>query len=217
MGRYNLMCHRGGASIHLRGPSKKPSCVRAEYHELDRSEKNHDGIIDVGLTGWTPDWVKSQAKEWTDPKDLARAKFALCLDGGTTANRLPALLKGGQLVMLEQTSPLFSHFYAAMQPWVHYVPIGRDSYDDIFDIARILVANDGPARSIAEAGQAFARKYLVREASDCYTKKMLETLGSLVKYPLRPLSPQAITLRKAIELAEADRVWMQTVPEPKDR
>lgn len=118
--------------------------------------------------------------------------------------------------MLEDHSPLFSHFYGAMQPWKHYVPIGRDSYDDIFGIARFLVKHDDLARKIAEQGQQFGLKYLTRHASECYTRKMLEVLGSLMTYKPRPLGPKAITLRKAIELAEADRVWMQENPEPEE-
>ncbi len=208
------MCHEGGASVHLRGPPKQRNCVREEFHQLDQSPLNHDGILDVGLVGPLPEHIKTQAKERLSSAELARAKFALCIDGGTTANRLPALLKGGQLALLEDTSPLFSHFYPAMQPWVHYVPVGRDSYDDIFDTARFLVKNDDIARDIAARGQQFALTYLTAKASMCYTYKFLTTLGSLMTYTPRPLPPQAITLRDAIELVEADQLWMATNPEP---
>ncbi len=216
-GRYNLMCHRGGLSYTTRGTEKKEACVRAEHHWLGNdSAKHHDGILDVGLVGWLPPWVGTDAKDWMDPAELAKAKYALCLDGGTTANRLSTLLKGGQLAMMEDSSPLFSHFYGALQPWVHYVPIGRDSYDDIFGTARWLTKHDDLARNIAEQGQAFGRKYLTQEASFCYTRKMLEELGQLYTYKPRPLPPQAITLRETVDLVEADNLWMKANPEPQD-
>ncbi len=211
------MCHRGGLSIDLRGKQKEAACVRAEFHSLGYDEvKNFDGILDVGLVGWTPDWVKEKPKEWMSPEDLEKAKYALCIDGGSTSGRLPSLLKGGQLVMLEDTSPLFSHFYDALRPWVHYVPVGRESYDDIFGIARWLTKHDNFAHRIAEQGQAFARKYLTQEASMCYTRKMLEELSQLFTYKPRPLPPQAITLREAVNMLQADMDWMRANPEPQD-
>ena len=50
----------------------------------------------------------------------------------------------------------------------------------------------------------------------CYTKRMLEVLGSLFTYKPRPLGPLAITLREAVEMTEADRVWMQEYPEDEE-
>ncbi|KAK9845094.1 hypothetical protein WJX74_010503 [Apatococcus lobatus] len=211
VGRFNLMCHRGGPSRPGRGQTEKHPCVRIKYHEIGQSKLNHDGILDVGIYENAPD---GKNKAWLHPEDNARAKFALVLDGGTTADRLASVLRGGQLVMLEDDSPLFSHYYAALKPWKHYVPVGRESYDDIFDIARFLVKNDKLARRIAEEGQQFGHKYLTKEASECYTKKFLEVLSSLFTYKPRPLGPLAISLRDAIELVEADRIWMEQHPEP---
>ena len=82
--KTELAAARGGTSITLRGPEKNGSCVRAAFHALDSSRKNSDGILDVGLVGWTPEWVPTKFKPWADPKDLAQAKFVLCIDGGTT-------------------------------------------------------------------------------------------------------------------------------------
>ena len=65
-------------------------------------------------------------------------------------------------------------------------------------------------RSIALEGQQFALKFLKRDASECYTRRMLQVLGSLMRYKPRPLPPSAITLRHAIELVEQDRVWLQS-------
>ena len=165
----------------------------------------------MGIYDNAPD---GRNKAWLPPEEFARAKFALVLDGGTTADRLASVLRGGQLVMLEDSSPLFSHYYGALLPWKHYVPVGRDSYHDIFDIARFLIKNDELAKRIAEDGQHFGQTYLNREASECYTKKFLEVLSSLFTYKPRPLGPLAISLREAIELVEADRTWMERHPEP---
>ena len=205
------MCHRGGPSSPGRGDEPKQPCVRLAYHNLDSSELNNEGLIDVGLYAGAGSDLKPKPQVSRD--ELAKSKYALVLDGATTANRLPDIMKAGQLVLLEDYSPMFSHFYGAMQPWKHYVPIGRDSYADIFGTVRFLIDNDELARSIAEAGQQFALRYLKRDSSECYTRHMLQTLGRLYRYKPRPLPPSAIMLRQAIELVEKDRVWMGQNPE----
>ena len=182
------------------------TCARHIYHALNSSSLNKEGLLDVGIYAYAPD---GHDAPWTDPKDLAQSKFALCLDGATIAWRLPALLRSGQLVMLDDTSAAIGHWYQALQPWVHYVPIASDSYEDIFNTTKFLIANDDLAQSIAENGRRFARELITPLSSECYIKKMLETYASLMRFTPRPLGPNAIPLTKAVELIESDLEWLE--------
>lgn len=50
------------------------------------------------------------------------------IDGTVAAYRLPYLLLSDSVV-LKQDSPYYEHFYADLEPWVHYIPIRRDLSD----------------------------------------------------------------------------------------
>ena len=199
VGRYNHMCPRGGHHYTSRGSPKmnrSNECVREIYHAMNQSSLNNDGLLDVGIYLHAPD---GQNAPKISSEKLNEAKFALCLDGSTVALRLPELLRSGQLVMLDDTSPMFGYFYAAMQPWVHYVPIARDSFEDIFNVTRFLLANDALAQTIAQAGREFALRYVTPTAAMCYTKRMLDTYASLMMFTPRPLGPRALKMSDVVQ------------------
>lgn len=50
------------------------------------------------------------------------------VDGTVAAYRYPYLMLGDSLV-LKQESPYYEHFYVALKPWKHYVPIKRNLGD----------------------------------------------------------------------------------------
>ena len=54
--------------------------------------------------------------------------------------RLPALLAGNSVV-LKQESDYYEHFYKAMKPWVHYVPLDR-TLSDLEDKLEWLKSHD---------------------------------------------------------------------------
>ena len=193
------------------GPEKH-GCVRFAFHDLDKSELNSDGLLDVGLYSGVED-----PKPWASTEYLNSAKFRLVLDGASIANRLPEVLRNsGQVILLEDFSPNVAHWYAALQPWVHYVPIGRENYEDIFDVLKFLIKHDDLAQNIARQGRDFGLRYLHPVASECYTKKMFQELSALYTYKPRSPGTQAVTLRHALEVVEKDRVWMNENPEPED-
>ncbi len=196
------MCHRGGDHFTYRGVAKSEGCVRHIYHALNKSSHNAEGLLDVGIYRGAPD---GQDANLVSSQQLATAKFALCLDGATIAWRLPGLLRGGQLVMLDDTSPMYGYYYEALQPWVHYVPVSRDAYEDIFNVTRFLIANDHLAQSIADNGREFALQYLTRESALCYTKKMLDTYSSLIRFTPRPPSSRSVSLRDAIAQVDLEQ------------
>lgn len=188
------MCHRGGEHRTMRGKSKK-GCIRQVFHKLNSSKLNEDGLLDVGIYNNAPDGQNAKIKT---KDELLRAKFALSLDGSTLAGRLPALLAGGQVVLLDDTSPLYGHFYQALRPWVHFVPISRESYAEIFTVTRFLIEHDELAQSIAEQGREFALKYTTRKAAICYIQMMLHAYGDLMQYVPRPPGVRSVSLRDAI-------------------
>ncbi|KAK9862161.1 hypothetical protein WJX84_000266 [Apatococcus fuscideae] len=126
------------------------------------------------------------------------------------------------------TFPLFSatgskHFYDLVLPespttqYIRETPVSykwSDRTDKVVGRFNLMCHRGGPSRPGREEGQQFGHKYLTKEASECYTKKFLEVLSSLFTYKPRPLGPLAISLRDAIELVEADRIWMEQHPEP---
>lgn len=50
------------------------------------------------------------------------------VDGTVAAYRYPYLMLGNSLV-LKQDSPYYEHFYQALKPWKHYVPVKRNLSD----------------------------------------------------------------------------------------
>lgn len=62
---------------------------------------------------------------WINHK-LALSHFTV--DGTVAAYRLPALLSGDSVVF-KQDSKWYEHFYAELQPWVHYIPVKEDLSD----------------------------------------------------------------------------------------
>lgn len=50
------------------------------------------------------------------------------VDGTVAAYRFPYLMLGDSLV-LKQESPYYEHFYVALRPWKHYVPVRRNLSD----------------------------------------------------------------------------------------
>ena len=56
--------------------------------------------------------------------------------------RLPYLLASDQVV-IKETDSKYEHFFSAViHPWVDYVPIGDDNFDEIFD--RLQWLNNHP-------------------------------------------------------------------------
>lgn len=83
--------------------------------------------------------------------------------------------------ILKAESPLYSHFYHLLQPYVHYVPFMRDNASDILQAVRWLRANDEKARDIAREARHFATHYLTRSARLCYWREVVTRLAALMR------------------------------------
>ncbi len=87
----------------------------------------------------------------------ARRKFAIDIDGNTNSwsNFYVRLLLGCCVIKIASPSGFRQWYYAALQPWVHYVPVQADMAD-LFEKIEWCRAHTEECRAIAEAGQAFA-------------------------------------------------------------
>ena len=148
-------------------------------------------LADVGIVGYQaaddPELVSHASTPLTavEPEPLMevgpRFKYLLHLDGATYSNRLQLLLLTGSLV-LKQQSRYHEYYYAALDPWTHFVPFYERSPDDILSVLPRLPANDSALHAVALRGQAFARAHLNVGARMCYWKALLTYWAHLLAY-----------------------------------
>jgi hypothetical protein len=104
-------------------------------------------------------------------QDQLRHRFLISMDGnGAACSRVVrALLSNG--VLLKYASPNVLFYFSGLQPWLHYVPIQHD--DDVLHIVETERRTPGFFAPVAQAGRAFACRFLTREALMCYTAALL--------------------------------------------
>ncbi|XP_045412613.1 protein O-glucosyltransferase 3 isoform X2 [Lemur catta] len=104
---------------------------------------------------------------------LARKyKYQVNVDGTVAAYRYPYLMLGDSLV-LKQDSPYYEHFYLALKPWKHYVPVKRN-LSDLLEKVKWAKENDEEAKKIAKEGQLTARDLLQPHRLYCYYYRVLQ-------------------------------------------
>ncbi|KAI4555560.1 hypothetical protein MJG53_019250 [Ovis ammon polii x Ovis aries] len=89
---------------------------------------------------------------------IKQHKYQVIVDGTMAAYRYPYLMLGDSLV-LKQDSPYYEHFYMALKPWKHYIPIKRNLSDPVEKV-EWAQENDGEAEKTAKEGQLSARDLL---------------------------------------------------------
>lgn len=72
-------------------------------------------------------------------------------------------------------------FYAALKPWVHYIPVGRD-LREARDLIQFALENDDVAKAIARRGRNFIAKHLRMEDVTCYWRELLTQYTRLLKF-----------------------------------
>jgi hypothetical protein len=93
-------------------------------------------------------------------------KYQLNIDGTVAAYRLPALIAGNSVV-LKQDSPYYEHFYRALKPWEHYIPVARN-LSDLKPQLAWAKANDGLVEAMGRRARLLARHHLRIEDIFCY-------------------------------------------------
>ncbi|XP_044933474.1 protein O-glucosyltransferase 3 isoform X2 [Mustela putorius furo] len=166
---------------------------REERLQLVQLSKENPELLDAGITGYF--FFQEKEKELGKAKltgffDFFKYKYQVNVDGTVAAYRYPYLMLGDSLV-LKQDSMYYEHFYMALTPWKHYVPIKRN-LSDLLEKVKWAKENDGEARKIAKEGQLAARELLQPHRLFCYY------YGVLQKYAERQSSKPKI--RDGMEL-----------------
>ncbi|TMW40853.1 hypothetical protein DOY81_014068, partial [Sarcophaga bullata] len=133
---------------------------RRERLDLIDIARKHPDLIDAAITNFF--FFRDEEKKY-GPKvehisfmDFFKYKFQLNIDGTVASYRLPYLLAGGSVVF-KQLSPYYEHFYSKLNPYEHYVPVGRDLADLIEVIEWALEEkNQEQIKHIAAKSREFA-------------------------------------------------------------
>nr|XP_036876105.1 protein O-glucosyltransferase 3 isoform X2 [Manis javanica] len=172
---------------------------REERLQLVQLSKENPQLLDAGITGYF--FFQEKENELGKAKligffDFFKYKYQVNVDGTVAAYRYPYLMLGDSLV-LKQDSPYYEHFYMALKPWKHYVPIKRN-LSDLLEKLKWAKENDEEAKKIAKEGQFTARDLLQPHRLYCYYYRVLQ------KYAERQSSKPTI------------RDGMELVPQPDD-
>ncbi|XP_036283196.1 protein O-glucosyltransferase 3 [Pipistrellus kuhlii] len=148
---------------------------REERLQLVQLAKENPELLDAGITGYF--FFQEKEKELGKAKligffDFFKYKYQVNVDGTVAAYRYPYLMLGDSLV-LKQDSPYYEHFYMALQPWKHYVPIKRN-LADLLEKVKWAKENDEEAKRIAKEGQLTARDLLQPHRLYCYYYRVLQ-------------------------------------------
>ncbi|PSC76645.1 NHL repeat containing [Micractinium conductrix] len=141
-------------------------CMRNAY--VNHSRDSTSGLTELDGPGMS----LTEQRRW---------KYSLHLDGLGCSNRLQKIMATGQTV-IRQDSNLTEFFYAALRPWVHYVPTGYNGVEEVDRIVQFLRDNDDLARAIGEQARRFAHEHLNEEGRLCYIKVLFEEMKKLMKY-----------------------------------
>ncbi|KAM8977647.1 protein O-glucosyltransferase 3 [Pelodytes ibericus] len=172
---------------------------REERLELVQLSQKYPDLLDAGITGYF--FFREQEKILGKAQligffDFFKFKYQVNVDGTVAAYRFPYLMLGDSLV-LKQVSPYYEHFYSALKPGKHYIPVKRN-LGDLIEKIQWAKENDEEARKIVKEGQALARELLQPHRLYCYYYKVFQ------KYAKRQISRPEIRER------------MEHVPQPDD-
>ncbi|XP_068123016.1 protein O-glucosyltransferase 3 [Hyperolius riggenbachi] len=148
---------------------------REERLQLVRMSKKYPDLLDAGITGYF--FFREMEKQLGKAPlvgffDFFKYKYQVNVDGTVAAYRFPYLMLGDSLV-LKQASPYYEHFYTALKPGKHFIPIKR-SLSDLMDKIHWAKETDDEVRRIAKEGQTLARELLQPHRLYCYYYKVFE-------------------------------------------
>ncbi|XP_045873333.1 protein O-glucosyltransferase 3 isoform X2 [Meles meles] len=163
---------------------------REERLQLVQLSKENPHLLDAGITGYF--FFQEKEKELGKAKltgffDFFKYKYQVNVDGTVAAYRYPYLMLGDSLV-LKQDSTYYEHFYMALTPWKHYVPIKRN-LSDLLEKVKWAKENDGEAKKIAKEGQLAARELLQPHRLFCYYYGVLQLSSNVHFRNTRSASP----------------------------
>eukprot|EP00117_Sycon_ciliatum_P028601 scpid59976/ scgid22949/ KDEL motif-containing protein 1 len=142
-------------------------------------------------------------------EDYFKYKYILNLDGTVAAYRLSTLLAGDSVVF-KHDSKWHEHFYADLEPFVHYIPL-KDDLSDTMEQLKWARNHDKRVRKIVAQSRQFVRDHLSNEAVYCYYLRVAQRYRAAMTY--KP------TVRKGMGLEEVKQEQPKTAckcaPKPK--
>ncbi|XP_053564520.1 protein O-glucosyltransferase 3 isoform X2 [Bombina bombina] len=172
---------------------------REERLQLVQMSKKYPDLLDAGITSYF--FFREREEELGRAQligffDFFKYKYQVNVDGTVAAYRFPYLLMGDSVV-LKQASPYYEHFYTALKPGKHYIPVKRN-LGDLIEKIQWAKDHDEEAKKIAREGQALTRELLQPHRLYCYYYHVFQKYAKL-----QSSSPQI-------------RDKMEHVPQPDD-
>lgn len=137
--------------------------------------KENPQLLDAGIAGYF--FFQEKEKELGKAKlmgffDFFKYKYQVNVDGTVAVYRYPYLMLGDSLV-LKQDLPYYEHFYVALGPWKHYVPIKRN-LSDLLEKVKWAKENDEEAKKITKEGPLTAGDLLQPHRLYCLYYRVLQ-------------------------------------------
>uniref|UniRef100_A0A672IIZ2 Glycosyl transferase CAP10 domain-containing protein n=1 Tax=Salarias fasciatus TaxID=181472 RepID=A0A672IIZ2_SALFA len=143
---------------------------RQERLELVKLSRAHPDVIDAAFTNFFffkhDESLYGPLVKHVSFFDFFKYKYQINIDGTVAAYRLPYLLAGDSVVF-KQDSGYYEHFYKELRPWEHYIPVRAD-LGDLLEKIQWARDHDDEAKTIALAGQRFARSQLMGDRMEYF-------------------------------------------------
>jgi hypothetical protein len=115
---------------------------------------------------------------WRSWQDQFGYRYLLSMDGnGATWSRTAVALASNS-VLVKYASPSLLYYMHGLDPWVHFIPVRRDS-----DVIGLVADADRTAErdaEIAANGRAFAERHFSRDAVMAYTASLLRLYADAI-------------------------------------
>lgn len=165
--------------------------LKAAYiSSVTKPDKNGDRYLDAGISKWNTRIRKLEDNDYltvidlknipidiadfVSPRDQAKYKYVVNIEGHVSAFRLSHELSSGSVVLLVDSE--WKVWYSnKLVPYKHYVPVKGD-LSDIIDQIKWCRDNDNKCRQIAINARKFYDKYLQKNGVFDYLQKCLVDL-----------------------------------------
>jgi len=158
-----------------------------ERDSLILLSREHPTLLDAAYTknqAWKSDADTLHAPPAKEVRleDHCKYRYLFNFRGVAASFRLKHLFLCNSLVF-HVGNEWMEFFYAAMKPWVHYIPVkSKASKEEIEELLLFAKENDAFAKKIAQQGFDFITNHLRMEDVSCYWKNLLKSYSRLLKF-----------------------------------
>ena len=152
------------AAVHFRGSP------RVDFRLVDLVEcESADvatAIRSLGIIGQRLPWSEAYAH-----------RYLISMDGnGATCSRVALALRSNG-VLLKYASEHLLHYFDALSPWRHYLPVRED--EDVTRLMDLCARHPALAEDVARQSQDFFRDNLEPQSLGAYTRDLLEAYAGM--------------------------------------